>query len=382
MTTQTTKSLDTSIKQFLPFFQWFEAEFSNLISQKCSEFWLYTPKIKLFSLERNTKNFLKGTPYFVTQAQFQNIKCVIRLSDGACERFLTKSLGKNGRSFEFTRISELEAQILSRFNNNVFDGVKNYFVSKEAIKKLTNQNEMFDDILNFGLILYDDDNFEAGKMIFTLPVKLIKYPELAKLDEERVNVDSFTRALAEVDIAVGKTKLSLDDVKHIETDDIVVLEKSNIKKMSIINPAHIDFKVNPDPRLFMREDDEHDELIRESEDMTAKNIWDNIQVDVTAKFNQVKMSLGELRQMSEGLVMELDSIYENDILLEVEDKNVAKGELVIIGDKYGVKITEIFAQPRDVEKTVKDDTEEQPNELASDDDDFDVNDFDIDEEEI
>ena len=103
----------------------------------------------------------------------------------------------------------------------------------------------------------------------------------------------------------------------------------------------------------------------------AKDIWDNVQVDVCAKFPQVKMSLGELREMSEGVVVELDAIYGNEVTLEVENRNVAKGELVIVGYKYGVRITEIFSQAEVTEEASV--PRQQNNE------DFDVNDFEIEE---
>ena len=120
----------------------------------------------------------------------------------------------------------------------------------------------------------------------------------------------------------------------------------------------------------VKEDKSNTEM--EDIEVSTKDIWDNVQVDVCAKFPKVKMSLGELREMAEGVVMELDSVYGNEVVLEVENKNVAKGELVIVGYKYGVKITEIYSQTEDV--TAED---AQPHENAGNNEDFDVNDFDI-----
>ena len=58
------------------------------------------------------------------------------------------------------------------------------------------------------------------------------------------------------------------------------------------------------------------------------------------------MTLGELKQISKGLVIDLGPIMNNEISLLVENKTVAKGELVIINDKYGVKVTEVFASKK------------------------------------
>ena len=51
------------------------------------------------------------------------------------------------------------------------------------------------------------------------------------------------------------------------------------------------------------------------------------------------------------MVVDLVSIYNNRVTLTVEDKPIASGELVIVNDKYGVKITEVHA-PKAVAETV------------------------------
>ncbi|MCD8024375.1 MAG: FliM/FliN family flagellar motor switch protein, partial [Candidatus Gastranaerophilales bacterium] len=75
----------------------------------------------------------------------------------------------------------------------------------------------------------------------------------------------------------------------------------------------------------------------------TKTMWDDIQIEVTAEFKKVKMSLGDLKQISKGLVIDLGAVMNNEISLLVENKTVAKGELVIINDKYGVKINQVLA---------------------------------------
>lgn len=102
------------------------------------------------------------------------------------------------------------------------------------------------------------------------------------------------------------------------------------------------FKVNPEPSLMLELDEDEHEL---GADMTDnKNIWDDIQIEVGAEFDKVKMTLGDLKQISKGLVIDLGEILNNKISLLVENKIVAKGELVIINDRYGVKIDEIISQ--------------------------------------
>ena len=74
------------------------------------------------------------------------------------------------------------------------------------------------------------------------------------------------------------------------------------------------------------------------------NLWDSIQVDMSATFEKVKISLGELKNIEEGLVVDISSVYDNKVYLQVGGKTVAFGDLVIINDRYGVKINGINPQ--------------------------------------
>ena len=64
---------------------------------------------------------------------------------------------------------------------------------------------------------------------------------------------------------------------------------------------------------------------------------------VNALADTVKITLGELKNIEQGLVVDLTSIYDNKVTLSVEDKPIARGELVIVNDRYGVKIDEVIA---------------------------------------
>ena len=372
---QVKEKLNTSVENIKKYFSWFNEEFSPIMKNLCLEYWNVDADVKLFSLEKNSKNFFLGNEYFVTKAQIQDIAYSLRVSDSACETFLNVALGENNqKKFTLKGMTELEGNLIFRFNNKIFKKIKEYFISKKEIQKLLDKEENFNNYLLLGFILNEKSgNYETGKIFLTVPEKLLNLPEI-QIKEGKLDTSQFTKALTVVDIFVGKTKLSLDEINNIEPDDIVLLENSDIKKMSVTNPTRINFSVNPDPRLFIN-DDEDMMKNNNKEDITVstKDIWDNVQVDVCAKFPKVKMSLGELREMSEGVVMELDSVYGNQVVLEVENKNVAKGELVIIGYKYGVKITEIYEQPEEVVPQVYN------NSSVNADDDFDVKDFEIEE---
>ncbi len=367
----------SSLNDIKKYFSWFDNEFSTIIKSTCNNYWKLSPQVRLFSLEKNSKHCSVGCKYFVAGTQISTVKYILRLSEPLCDTFLTKVLGKNDSPFfALTDLTELEVEVLNKFGNMLLKEFNKFLPNPKKVKKLIENETNLEDCITLGFIVYDKndnpDEFEMGKIFFTIPEKLIKFPELPEI-EPVIDTTKFKKAKTPVDIFVGKTRLSLDDINNLEEEDIVVLEKSNIKKMAITSPTEFGFNVNPDPRLFIQNDeDDNEELPKENIEMSTKDIWDNVQVDVCAKFPQVKMSLGELREMAEGVVVELDSVYGNEVVLEVENRNVAKGELVIIGYKYGVKITEICSQAEEPEQ-INEPSAEQNN------DDFDVNDFEIEE---
>ena len=129
------------------------------------------------------------------------------------------------------------------------------------------------------------------------------------------------------------------------------------------------------------------------------NIWDSIEVEMVANFDAVDITLGELKKIQAGMVVDLTSIYQNRVTLTVEDKPIASGELVIVNDKYGVKITEVHAPKAPVESYVSPqagtqaaaenvgetlDMPDVPGVEASagggDDEEFDYSDFDLEED--
>ena len=77
---------------------------------------------------------------------------------------------------------------------------------------------------------------------------------------------------------------------------------------------------------------------------TAKSmemVYD-IPVTVTAVLGKARMPIHQLLNMGEGAVLELDKQVGDSIDIYVNDKMIAKGELVAQGDKLGIALTEIL----------------------------------------
>ena len=74
---------------------------------------------------------------------------------------------------------------------------------------------------------------------------------------------------------------------------------------------------------------------------TLTDVLAGIDTALRYEFDPVKITLGNLKKIEEGLVVDIAALYDNKVTLRVENKVIGHGELVIINDRYGVKISDI-----------------------------------------
>ena len=186
---------------------------------------------------------------------------------------------------------------------------------------------------------YKDEH--SGKLIISIPEYMLKLDDI-KENKQIFDIDDFKNAVVDVAISTGSTRAHLNDVKELEEGDVIVLENSDINKMSVLwNGKEVSFPITPNPSLIISIDNNGGNEMEEETTANSSNMWDSILVDVVAEFDNVKLSLGELKQISEGLVIDVGSVYDNKIKLRVENQVVATGELVILNDRYGVRIDKV-----------------------------------------
>lgn len=67
----------------------------------------------------------------------------------------------------------------------------------------------------------------------------------------------------------------------------------------------------------------------------------DVPVHVTVEVGRVQMPLGDLVKLSQGALIELDREAHEPADILVNGKVVARGEIVTIGENYGVRITHV-----------------------------------------
>ena len=70
----------------------------------------------------------------------------------------------------------------------------------------------------------------------------------------------------------------------------------------------------------------------------------DVPLDVTVELGRNRMTIQDLLALSPGAVLELDKIAGEPLDIVVNDRLIARGEAVVINDKFGIRITDIISK--------------------------------------
>ena len=377
-------------------YNWFSNVYPPIIQQISDDFFLPGFQFVLVGISKNINTLMDKDAYFVTKVRIdKQHDMFFRSSEKAISIILDKALGKANGKFNLNKLTDLEAKVVTAFNDYMYNALAQFLAPAPPTLKRTNF-----DVIHLTFVLKDIAKGTTGKFIITLPEILLQ-PDTIDTSKEVFKDMDFASSLVDVGLKIGTTKFKLIDIKNIDIDDIVVFDNSDTHHMILkFNDFEKDVNLNPNLGLVIPFDNNEGD----GEMAENTNLWDSIEVEMNAQFDTVKITLGELKRIEEGLVVDLTSIYDNRVTLSVENKPIAKGELVIVNDRYGVKINEVIAGsnaqtpangnaeeeisqeiPENSEQFEEQYEENQPaqeGETAGEEEEFDYSDFELEDEDI
>ncbi|MBH74099.1 MAG: flagellar motor switch protein FliN [Rhodospirillaceae bacterium] len=72
-----------------------------------------------------------------------------------------------------------------------------------------------------------------------------------------------------------------------------------------------------------------------------KALLDSIPVSISVELGRKRLKISELMELKRGAVVPLDSLAGEPLQVFVNDTLLAKGDIVLIDEKYGIKLTHI-----------------------------------------
>src|SRR4051812_43053542 len=76
----------------------------------------------------------------------------------------------------------------------------------------------------------------------------------------------------------------------------------------------------------------------------------DIPLKVTVELGRTKMPVSELLNLTQGSVIELAKLAGEPMEVLVNDKLIARGEAVVVNEKFGVRLTDIISTSERIEQ--------------------------------
>ena len=78
-------------------------------------------------------------------------------------------------------------------------------------------------------------------------------------------------------------------------------------------------------------------------------VLENIDVGLTVEVGSTEIKIRDLLRLSEGSVIELDRLAGDPLDILVNGTMIAKGEVVMVGERFGIRFSEIVDPAKRVE---------------------------------
>jgi flagellar motor switch protein FliN len=90
---------------------------------------------------------------------------------------------------------------------------------------------------------------------------------------------------------------------------------------------------------------------RKSDRIGVENlrVLENINVEMTVEVGRTEITIRDLLRLNEGSVIELDRLAGDPLDIRVNGTMIAKGEVVMVGERFGIRFGEIVEPEKRVE---------------------------------
>jgi len=105
--------------------------------------------------------------------------------------------------------------------------------------------------------------------------------------------------------------------------------------------------MDDDPRAYGLEPDEPAQP-NQKEQVNLSVLLD-IPLQVTVELGRTRMTIDSLLRLSQGSVVELNRVAGEPLDIYVNNKLMARGEAVVVKEKFGVRITDVLTPEKRLE---------------------------------
>jgi flagellar motor switch protein FliN/FliY len=87
-----------------------------------------------------------------------------------------------------------------------------------------------------------------------------------------------------------------------------------------------------------------------SNDKDKLRALENIEVEMSIEVGRTEITIADLLRLNEGSVVELDRLAGEPLDILVNGTMIAKGEVVMVGERFGIRFSDIVDPEKRVDK--------------------------------
>ena len=299
----------------------------------------------------------------------------LHLNSAFCEEVLTFALGsKTSHTVSPKKTSTLENFLLQHFLESSSEAFLAHLFPEKSIMP-TDAPLHSEGMVSFVLTQTDAspqrDSETYSKVILQVPLLTLKatVPHIPSPPVQsweslfQWQADQKLSFYSPVILVAGLSTLQVAELKTLEVGDLIVLEHSHTQRLGLIHPETQiiqAFSINAPLNKLQQFDARfehfnsnpqsskgthtmmypHSQVPPETQD----SLWDQLHVEVHAEFKPMRLPIQELRHMTQGLLIEVGDLLHNEVQLVTNQNTIAYGRLVVVGDKFGVLLTQVPGQ--------------------------------------
>lgn len=315
---------------------WFENDYK--IHELVNDFWGVNAKARLIAVTRDIDD--KAWKGLVSEWDSNtSMSGQFRINRPLIDGLLKVSLGDNLRPFKLKNITQLELSIFENF----FVELENFWQDHWRVV-MPHSNGTF--VYLIWVIEVNDS--EIGSIAIGVPPGIGPKTLKTKVDYDFREIAGAMDIKVPLDLTSGKSKLKISEIRQLEAGDIIVFENSDADYL-VWEKNEIDhMKINLEipakdnsgfPELYYDELETADNDDSANETMSNDDLLTDLPVELTAQFKSVHMPLQKIIELESGGILPLGLLMDSKLTLVAPgEKPIASGNLVIVGNQFGIKI--------------------------------------------
>ena len=93
-----------------------------------------------------------------------------------------------------------------------------------------------------------------------------------------------------------------------------------------------------------------EETIKDNAGLDNLKVLENIEVKLTVEAGSTELKIRDLLRLNEGSVVELERLAGDPLDILANGVKIAKGEVVMVGERFGIRFTEVTNPENRVQK--------------------------------